>query len=105
MNLKEVRRMEKAQVSEVKPLGVVRRIDTNGRFSIPVEIMKLNGWARGTALQLFADEAGGIYLRKYGEGSKKDYLVEQLMIIAENVASKDIQDVVNETISYLRSEG
>ncbi|MFP7446594.1 AbrB family transcriptional regulator [Bacillus infantis] len=97
--------MEEAQTSEVKPVGAVRRIDSNGRFSIPVEAMKLNGWARGTALQIFADQTGGIYLRKFGEGSQKEQLIEQLMTIAENVASKEIQDVVNETISYLRTEG
>ncbi|MFP7444324.1 AbrB/MazE/SpoVT family DNA-binding domain-containing protein [Bacillus infantis] len=97
--------MERAQEIDVKPLGAVRKIDPHGRITIPAEILKLNGWTEGMPLQIFAAQSGGLYLRKYGEGSQKEQLIEQLMTIADNVASKEIQNVVNKTISYLRTEG
>jgi bifunctional DNA-binding transcriptional regulator/antitoxin component of YhaV-PrlF toxin-antitoxin module len=96
--------MERTQENEGKSLGIVRRIDSMGRISVPVEIKKVYGWTPGTAIEMFAGQDGGLYIKKYGNDSKKEQLIDRLMNIADNAASAETNDAVLMAISYLRTD-
>jgi bifunctional DNA-binding transcriptional regulator/antitoxin component of YhaV-PrlF toxin-antitoxin module len=94
--------MIKAPGSNLKALGIVRKIDSLGRLVIPMEFKKMNGWEPGTSVEMFADQEGGLYIRAYGQDSEKEKLIDQLVNISNNAASKETNDAIIKAISYLR---
>lgn len=48
----------------MKALGVVRKVDRQGRIAIPKEIRKILDIKNGDPIEIFSDEEG-VYLKKY----------------------------------------
>ena len=50
----------------MKPLGIVRRIDSLGRIVLPADVRREHGWNVGTMVEMYGDR-NGLFIRSYGE--------------------------------------
>ena len=86
---------------DLKPLGIVRRMDELGRIVIPMEVRRANAWQANQPLEMFADRDGGLYVKAYGKDSEKDALVEQLIDLKQRTSNPEVFEMASKTIQFL----
>lgn len=50
----------------MKPLGIVRKIDSLGRIVLPADVRREHGWNVGTPVEMYADRSG-LFIQSYGD--------------------------------------
>jgi len=85
----------------MKPLGIVRKIDSLGRIVIPKEVRRANSWGVNQPMEMFLD-GENLVMRAYGEDMKRQELVDKLKGIESNNPDENI--VIDDVIAYLKGE-
>lgn len=71
----------------MKETGIVREFDGVGRLVIPMEIRKVNGWKKGTPMEIFSSD-DGLVIREYApatdEGINIAKDIEAVQYLTEN---------------------
>ncbi len=86
---------------EVKPVGIVRKMDELGRIVIPAEVRKANAQPTNQALEILPDSEGGIYIRPFGKDMEKQELVEQLIELKQHTKIPEVFNLVSKAIEFM----
>lgn len=80
----------------MKALGIIRKLNDNGRIVIPMEMRKkLNIDAEDSEVEIFTDEKG-IYIRKYESSCKLCGSTENIQLIGDNkICRRCIEKISN----------
>lgn len=83
----------------MKSLGIVRKIDELGRFVIPKEVRKTQGWDDGQPMEMFMD-GDALVIKPYGKEVEKREAIEQLnkLLSSENEA---VITIAKNTIKFI----
>jgi len=82
----------------VKPLGIVRKIDELGRIVIPKEVRRQQGWTTGTPVEMLGSD-DGVFIRPYAIGDQDAVLraLEAKKSFVDDVRVKKALDLVINT--------
>jgi len=85
----------------MKVLGIVRRLDDLGRIVIPKEVRKVNGWAAGTPVEMFATDEG-IMVREYKTDVAKESLLNDLYDVYQTTENEAAYEIIGRAIDFVK---
>ena len=87
--------------TNMKPLGIIRKIDDLGRLVIPKEVRNTRGWGPGTPVEMFATE-DGMSFREYRMEGDKQPALEWLEAALSDATSDQYKSSIETAIKYLK---
>lgn len=86
----------------MRPLGIVRKIDNLGRIVIPKEIRDVQGWKSGEKMEMFVSDNKLVIQSFYAEREKHE-MIKGLEKVKTTVSDDSAQKEIDKVINYLQS--